>query len=128
MGDVKGYPTLKWGDPGDLKDYDGGRTFNDLKTFADENLGPTCGPDNLDLCDDGQKKLIAKFQKMDVDELDMKIEEDEAKVKKIEDAAKKKVDGLEKQISNLQSKIESENKKKDDKIGKESKKLGLGMM
>merc|ERR1719384_1692589 len=48
--DVQGYPTIKYGDPNDLQDYDGGRSFEDLKKFAEENLGPTCGPDNLDLC------------------------------------------------------------------------------
>jgi hypothetical protein len=35
---VKGYPTLKWGDPSDLQDYQGGRSYDDLKKFADENL------------------------------------------------------------------------------------------
>merc|ERR1712203_1325761 len=77
---VQGYPTIKWGDPTDLKDYSGGRDFKSLKKFADENLGPTCGPENLELCDEDQKKQIAKFQKMDLDELDIKIEESEAKV------------------------------------------------
>merc|ERR1719378_730059 len=47
---VQGFPTIKYGDPGDLKGYE------DLKKFADENLGPTCGPDFLDLCDDKAKK------------------------------------------------------------------------
>lgn len=125
---ISGYPTIKWGDPADLKDYSGGRTFNDLKKFADENLGPTCGPDNLDLCDEEQKKMIAKFQKMDVDELDIKIEESDAKLQKVEASAKKVVDALEKKISDLRSKIETENKKKDDKMAKETKKLGLGVM
>merc|ERR1712125_140172 len=68
---VSGYPTIKYGEPDDLKDYQGGRTYDDMKKFADENLGPTCGPKNMDLCDDAQKKLIAKFAKMDVDELEM---------------------------------------------------------
>ena len=38
--EVRGYPTIKYGDPGDMKDYNGGRTFDDLKKFASENLGP----------------------------------------------------------------------------------------
>merc|ERR1719159_2148951 len=72
---VSGYPTIKWGEPDSLKDYNGGRTLDDLKKFAEENLGPTCGPDNLDLCDDADKKAIAKFLKFDVDELSLDIEE-----------------------------------------------------
>merc|ERR1712039_4165 len=125
---VQGYPTIKYGDPTDLKDYNGGRKFNELKAFADENLGPTCGPDNLDLCDEDQKKMLAKFQKMDLDELDIKIEESDAKLQKVEASAKKAVDALEKKISDLKAKIEKENKKKDDKVAKESKTLGIAMM
>lgn len=125
---VKGYPTIKWGDPSDLKDYDGGRDFDALKKFADENLGPTCGPDSLELCDAEGKKLIAKFQKYDIDELDMAIEEGDAKIKFIEKEAQKKVDSYESKISDLQSKIEAESKKKDDKIAKEGKKLGIKYM
>merc|ERR1711953_1116536 len=70
---VQGFPTIKYGDPGDLKAYEGGRGYEDLKKFADENLGPTCGPDNLDLCDDKQKKSIEKFQAMSAKELEDKI-------------------------------------------------------
>ena len=36
---VKGYPTVKYGDPKDLSDYDGGRTYDALSVFAKENLG-----------------------------------------------------------------------------------------
>merc|ERR1712203_642348 len=59
--DVRGYPSIKYGDPGDLKDYQGGRSFDDLKKFAEENLGPTCGPgENIDLCDAETKAAIEK--------------------------------------------------------------------
>ena len=37
---VRGYPSIKWGDPSDLQDYQGGRDFDALKNFADENLKP----------------------------------------------------------------------------------------
>jgi len=57
---VRGYPTVKYGDPDDLKDYRGGRDFDSLKKFADSNLGPQCGPKHLDLCDEEKK---AKFEK-----------------------------------------------------------------
>merc|ERR1712037_136331 len=82
---VRGYPTIKYGDPNNLEDYKGGRTYDDLKKFADENLGPSCGPASLDLCDEAEKKSIAKFMKMDIDELDMAIEEGDAKIKGIEE-------------------------------------------
>merc|ERR1711957_126033 len=77
---VRGYPTIKYGDPNDLKDYSGGRTFDDLKKFADENLGPTCGPDNLDLCDEDNKALIQKYSAMSEDDLKAAIAEVEGKI------------------------------------------------
>merc|ERR1711959_835568 len=55
---VQGYPTIKYGDVNNLEDYQGGRSLEDLQTFAKENLGPTCGPANLDLCDAEQKKKV----------------------------------------------------------------------
>merc|ERR1711862_789845 len=72
--EVQGYPTLKYGEPGDLKDYNGGRTYDDLKKFAEENLGPTCGPgENLELCDAEMKAKIEGYVKMSAGKLDGKI-------------------------------------------------------
>eukprot|EP00439_Symbiodinium_sp_Y106_P016274 s4979_g2.t1 len=45
---VRGYPTIKYGDPDDLQDYKGGRSFDDLSKFA-KGLGPQCGPGNKDI-------------------------------------------------------------------------------
>lgn len=70
---VQGFPTIKHGDPNDLKAYEGGRGYEDLKKFADENLGPQCGPDYLDLCGDKEKKIIAKYQAMSASDLEAKI-------------------------------------------------------
>ena len=69
---VKGYPTIKYfteatAATGDS--YEGGRSYADLKKWADENLGPSCSPANLDLCNDEQKEEIEKYQAMDVSEL-----------------------------------------------------------
>merc|ERR1719473_1956493 len=71
---VEGYPTIKWGDPDDLQDYDGGRELEDMKTFAKENLKPLCSPTNIDLCDAEKKKKIADLQAMPTSELKEKIE------------------------------------------------------
>jgi len=125
---VSGYPTIKWGEPTALKPYEGGRTGKDLEKFAAANLGPTCGPDNLDLCDETDKKFIAKFKKWDIDELELSIEEKDTKINKIEAAGKKVVDGLTAQVTSLNSKIEKENKKKDDGIEKVKKESGYGYM
>jgi hypothetical protein len=79
---VEGFPTLKYGDPDDLKKYQGGRTFADLKSFAEANLGPQCGPgENLHLCSDKVKAKIEKFMKMSATELQEKIDKAHEKVK-----------------------------------------------
>jgi len=71
---VRGYPSIKYGDPGELKDYQGGRSFADLKKFAEENLGPTCGPgDNIDLCDEETKAAINKYVTMSAGKLEGRI-------------------------------------------------------
>jgi len=83
---VRGYPTIKYftGSTDALgDDYEGGRSLEDLQEFVKENLGPSCGPNNLDLCDDAQKAEVEKFMSMDGDELQKLIDE---KMKTIDDA------------------------------------------
>merc|ERR1712241_1284738 len=55
---VKGFPTIKYGDPNSLEDYKGGRSLSDFQEFATENLKPVCSVANIDLCDDDKKTLI----------------------------------------------------------------------
>lgn len=117
---VRGYPTIKHGDPNNLEDYNGGRTYSAFKKFADENLGPSCGPNNLDLCDAEKKALIEKFQAMSAADLDAAITEKEAALEKAEADFKMFVEGLQKSY-------EESNKKKDDDLA-EIKASGLGMM
>merc|ERR1712151_1185937 len=78
---VQGFPTIKWGDPSALEDYEGGRDYDDLVKFADENLKPLCSPKNLDLCDDAKKTQIQEYMKMSVDDLDAEIQKKEAESK-----------------------------------------------
>merc|ERR1719221_1700477 len=71
---VEGFPTIKWGDPSALEDYDGERDLSALKDFAKENLKPLCGPANIDLCDAAKKKQIQAYQAMSEAELSQKAE------------------------------------------------------
>merc|ERR1711862_667058 len=71
--DIRGYPSIKYGDPNELKDYNGGRDFADLKKFAEENLGPTCGPEHMELCSDAVRAKIEGFMKMSADRLEGKV-------------------------------------------------------
>jgi len=117
---VRGYPTLKYGDPNNMEDYKGGRTLDAFKKFAEENLGPTCGPNNLDLCDDDKKAQIEKYSAMSMADLDAAIIEADEKAAKAEADFKVFVDGLQKQY-------EAESKKKDELIAS-IKSSGLGFM
>merc|ERR1740139_643304 len=103
-----------------MKDFDGERNYEALKTFADENLGPSCGPDNIDLCDDEKKAVIEKFQKMSTGKL-------EAKVRKAEVTMKKLDEDFEKLQAELQETYTKANEKKDSAV-KEIKASGLGLM
>merc|ERR1712185_567304 len=86
---VQGYPTIKWGDPSALEDYQGGRTYDALKKFADENLKPMCSPANIDLCDGDKKKEIETLQAMSKGDLEQKVKDGEKKQKDIEETFKK---------------------------------------
>jgi len=122
---VQGYPTIKYGDPNDLQNYEGGRDYAELKKFAEENLGPSCGPENLDLCDEDTKKQIEDFQNMDSDALEKAIQEGEEKIQKIEAKHQKIVDKFEQEKAKVNEKISKEKKKHEDAVAKESKKIGL---
>ena len=91
---VRGYPTIKsfTGNP-DGDPYEGGRDFASLKKFADESLGPSCSNDNIDLCDDDQKAILEKYNKMSAAE------------------RKKIVDDTDKEIADLEETFKSDVKK-----------------
>jgi len=117
---VRGYPTIKYGDPNNLEDYKGGRDFEALKKFAQENLGPTCGPAHLELCDDAKKAEIDKFSKMSAADLDAAIKEKTDAMAKTEANFKEFVEGLQKQYT--------EASEKKDKDVEEIKNSGFGLM
>merc|ERR1711972_1296783 len=116
---VRGYPTIKHGDPNDLQDYKGGRDFAALKKFA-EGLGPQCSPANLDLCDAAKKKQIEEFQALGSAKREEMIKSKEAELAKLEADFKSFVDGLQKQYTEA-------NEKKDKDI-EAVKASGLGLM
>jgi len=117
---VRGFPTIKYGDPGALEDYKGGRDYNALKKFADENLKPMCSPSNLDLCDDEKKQEIEDMMKLSVEELNTQIKDGESKIEAAEENFKTEVEKLQAAYQKLMS-------DKDDAI-EAVKKSGLGLM
>jgi len=116
---VRGYPSIKYGDPSDLQDYKGGRDLAALKTFA-EGLGPQCSPANIDLCDDAKKAQIKEFMALSQAKRDEMVTEKEAELTKLESDFKTFVDAIQKQYSDA-------NEKKDKDI-EAIKSSGLGLM
>lgn len=109
---VRGYPTIKYitdsTDPMGDK-YEGGRDFESLKAFADENLGPSCGYNNLDLCNEKQKAEIEAVAAMSDADRTAKLKELEQKMDDAEENFKSEVE-------KLQKKYEKLSKEKDDTI------------
>jgi len=117
---VKGFPTIKWGDPSSLEDYEGGRDYDALKAFAKENLKPLCSPSNLDLCDDEKKKEIGDLQALSAEALEAKVEEKKKLIKDAEEL-------FESELKKLQDTYQKLQDDKDAAI-KEVKSSGLGLM
>jgi len=117
---VKGYPTLKYGDPSNLQNYDGGRDLDSLTTFVKESLKPMCSPANIDLCDDEKKKEIETFLSMSTEDLDAKIAVED---KKIADAETT----FESELETLQATYQKLMEDKEKTIA-DVKAAGLGLM
>jgi len=117
---VQGFPTIKYGDPSSLEDYDGGRDLKALQTFAAENLKPLCGPENMDLCDQEKKTLLEGFMAKSKEELESEIEKKETEMKEAEQL-------FEAEVKKLQETYEQLDKEKDEKKAA-VKASGLGMM
>lgn len=105
---IEGFPTLKYGSPVFLDDYQGPRSYDALSQFASENLKVKCNPFNLELCaGDELKKLETLMAKSDEEIEDMmvavEIQMDEAEQKFSE-----AVEELQKTYESLQTKHDEE--------------------
>lgn len=107
---VRGYPTIKYftGSTDASGDkYEGGRTFKDLKEFVDENFGPSCGPDNLDLCSSEQKAEIEKYVAMDAADVQKLLDEKTEAIDSAEKTFKSEVEKLQKKYESLMEEKDS---------------------
>lgn len=117
---VKGYPTIKYGDPDALKDYVGERTAKVMYKFAKENLGPQCGPAHMDLCSKKQQEKVNRYMAMEDDELAEAIAE---KLTKEADA-----DDELKHFKNFNNQEKKDANDAHDAFKKEFKASGYGLM
>ncbi len=106
---VQGFPTLKYGNPSALSDYQGARTFDALNDFVKTELKVSCSPFNLELCNDDEKAQIGKIQNMSDKDLENEID----KVEKLLDEADAE---LQAGIEKLQQKYEEMMEANDQKL------------
>jgi hypothetical protein len=116
---VRGFPTIKHGDPSALEDYNGGRDYDALSKFAGD-LKPLCSPFNKDLCDDEGRANIEKYEAMSGADLDAAIAAGEGKLADAEETFKNEVKKLQETYEQLMA----------DKSAAEEdvKSSGLGLM
>jgi len=100
---VRGYPTLMYGDPHNMRSYDGGRTYDKLTEFA-SSLGPTCSAAREDVCSQAEKDQITQFRRMTVEQREALIKEKTALIKSVEDEFKTFVESLNKEYSSASDK------------------------
>jgi len=103
---VRGYPTIKYGDPNNLEDYKGGRDYAALEKFT-KGLKPVCSPAKMDLCEPEMKAKILELQKLSAADLDTQIKDKEAEIEKAEKFFTDEVDKLQKAYQKLQEDKES---------------------
>jgi len=67
---VQGYPTIKYFKDGDTEgeDYRGGRDFDSLKGFVEENLEVKCDVNDPSECSDKEKAYIEKMKAKSAEE------------------------------------------------------------
>ncbi|CAK0887361.1 unnamed protein product [Prorocentrum cordatum] len=106
---VRGYPTLKWGDPDDLQDYKGGRALEDLRKFV-ADLRPLCGPVDPSACSDAQRKMIEEFTKMGGEKREGLIQQKVEEIEAIEAKFKQVAEGISKEYeaASKRKKVETE--------------------
>lgn len=99
--DIQGFPSIKYGDPTMLEDYDGPRTFEAMSEFCEENLAATCSPGNMDLCDDEKKAIIGSLMAMSAEELDSAYEDVMNKIQAEEDRMEQAIEALQTQYESM---------------------------
>ncbi len=105
---VQGFPSLKYGDPSSLADYQGGRDFQSMHGFVLSDVKVSCSPFNVDLCSDEEKKMIGDVMELDDEEIAKKVEEAESLMKEADEELEKGIEGLQSRFQSMMEKHEDE--------------------
>ena len=115
---VTEFPSLVYGDPssGELEEYTGGRSYEDLARFAKENLKPPCSASNTEMCDEDMRKTIEDLMAKDTSALLDLIDEEEENLAGKEEEYGQEVEKLTETYNRLE-------KEKNEAIGQIGLKL-----
>jgi len=100
---IQGFPTILFGDPTGLEEYEGGRSYEDLSKFTKEHLQkPICSVSDTHVqhCTEAQQRVIAKLKQMTADDLVRAVTEVDEKLKKVQAEFDAYVDSLNDQYEN----------------------------
>lgn len=103
---VKGFPTIKYGDPDDLQDYKGSRDHPELVKFA-ETLKPGCVVDTLENCSEEEKETIEKLKEKSMEDLNALVIAEAKESEQAHTDFKESVEKLQKEYEQLQKDKES---------------------
>lgn len=112
---VKGFPTIKYGNPDALEDYKGGRELETIQDFASK-LKPPCNPVTLEHCDSAQKAELERIDGLSIGEIELAIKSVEDAAKDIEDQFKAKVKDLNDQYKMFKEESDSARKELEKEI------------
>mmetsp|Transcript_9932 Transcript_9932/g.12586 ORF Transcript_9932/g.12586 Transcript_9932/m.12586 type:complete len:218 (+) Transcript_9932:43-696(+) len=70
---IQSFPTLKYGNPSSLSDYDGGRDYASMKDFV-QTIKVPCSLLNLEKCSKEEKMSIEEIKKMSDEEIAKEIQ------------------------------------------------------
>lgn len=114
---VKGYPTLKYYNPGDREgeSYEGERTLDAFKTFV-KTLGPPCGPKHLKKCTETQKASLEKYMAMSADEVNALLTSETGIIADAQKAHDDLLKSLQAQFEESNKNIEALKKEKQPEI------------
>ena len=117
---VKGFPTIKYGDPANLEDYKGGRDIDALKKFTSE-LKPSCNVVTLENCSDEQKTVIETLNSQTTEDLKVSVEKEADERKAAETL-------FEKSVKKLQTEYEAIVSQKETSLQEIGDKYNIGLV
>jgi len=96
---IQGYPTLKYktGSSNSLKDYQGGRTYSDLKSFVDKTFKAACDIKTRKGCNPQEITYLKKMEEKTPEELTEEKSTKTAELKELQ-AEKKKTEKAHKEF------------------------------